>query len=70
MQALSAMKPGDVCTIKWMFGIPEVLDFLHARHIEEGCTVRVIQRLSGGLILGAGRVRIALCDSIADRIKV
>ena len=28
MQALSKKKTGDICTIKWMFGIPEILDFL------------------------------------------
>ena len=31
MQALSEIRTGAVCTIKWMFGTPEVLEFLH-RH--------------------------------------
>ena len=31
MQALSKKKTGDICTIKWMFGIPDVLDFLRSR---------------------------------------
>lgn len=31
MQALSKKKTGDICTIKWMFGIPDVLDFLRKR---------------------------------------
>ena len=30
MQALSKKKTGDICTIKWMFGIPDVLDFSEA----------------------------------------
>ena len=32
MQALSKKKTGDICTIKWMFGIPDVLDFLRSRN--------------------------------------
>ena len=52
MQALSKKKTGDICTIKWMFGIPDVLDFLRSRKIKEGSTVQVIQRINGGLILG------------------
>ena len=70
MQALSKKKTGDICTIKWMFGIPEILDFLRSRKIEEGSTIQVIQQMDGGLILGMDGKRIALCDEAADRIQV
>ena len=70
MQAISKKKTGDICTIKWMFGIPDVLDFLRSRKIEEGSTVQVIQRMNGGLILGMDGKRIAMCDAAADRIQV
>lgn len=71
MQALSKKKTGDICTIiKWMFGIPEILDFLRSRKIEEGSTIQVIQKMDGGLILGMDGKRIALCDEAADRIQV
>lgn len=70
MQALSKKKTGDICTIKWMFGIPEILDFLRSRKIEEGSTIQVIQKTDGGLILGMDGKRIALCDEAADRIQV
>lgn len=70
MQALSKKKTGDICTIKWMFGIPEILDFLRSRKIEEGSTIQVIQKMDGGLILGTDGKRIALCDEAADRIQV
>ena len=70
MQALSKKKTGDICTIKWMFGIPEILDFLRSRKIEEGSTIQVIQKMDGGLILGMDGTRIALCDEAADRIQV
>ena len=26
MQALSQTNAGDTCTIKWMFGVPEILE--------------------------------------------
>ena len=70
MQALSKKKTGDICTIKWMFGIPEILDFLRSRKIEEDSTIQVIQKMDGGLILGMDGKRIALCDEAADRIQV
>ena len=70
MQALSKKKTGDICTIKWMFGIPEILDFLRSRKIEEGSTIQVIQNMDGGLILGMDGKRIALCNEAADRIQV
>ena len=70
MQALSKKKTGDICTIKWMFGIPEILDFLRSRKIEEGSTIQVIQKMDGGLILGMDGKRIALCNAAADRIQV
>lgn len=70
MQALSKKKTGDICTIKWMFGIPEILDFLRSRKIEEGSTIQVVQKMDGGLILGMDGKRIALCDEAADRIQV
>ena len=70
MQALSKKKTGDICTIKWMFGIPEILDLLRSRKIEEGSTIQVIQKMDGGLILGMDGKRIALCDEAADRIQV
>lgn len=70
MQALSKKKTGDICTIKWMFGIPEISDFLRSRKIEEGSTIQVIQKMDGGLILGMDGKRIALCNEAADRIQV
>ena len=70
MQALSKKKTGDICTIKWMFGIPEILNFLRSRKIEEGSTIQVIQKMDGGLIFGMDGKRIALCDEAADRIQV
>ena len=43
MQALSTAAPGKVYTIKWMFGLPEVLDIIRNCQIEEGSEIRVFE---------------------------
>lgn len=53
MQALSKAEVGGNYTIQWLFGLPEVVEFLHRHHVEEGGSVQVIQKLSNGLIIGA-----------------
>ena len=70
MQALSQAKPGGTYTIHWMFGVPDVLEFLHSRHVEEGGTIRVIQQCRDSVIIGVHGVRLALGSEVADRIKV
>ena len=57
-------------TIQWLFGLPEVVEFLHRHHVEEGGSVQVIQKLSNGLIIGANGERFAMGNEIADRIQV
>ena len=56
--------------IQWLFGLPEVVEFLHRHHVEEGGSVQVIQKLSNGLIIGANGERFAMGNEIADRIQV
>lgn len=70
MQALSKAKAGENYTIKWMFGLPDVLEFLRSRHVEEGSTIRVIQNTGGFVIIGVDEHRYVLGDEIADRIQV
>ena len=70
MQALSNAKAGETYTIKWMFGLPEVIGFLHSRHVEEGSTVRVIQQCRDSVIIGVQDRRFALGSEVAERIKV
>jgi len=52
MQALSTAAPGKVYTIKWMFGLPEVLNIIRNCQIEEGSEIRVFEKFNGGLIIG------------------
>ena len=35
MQALSQINAGDTCTIKWMFGVPEILETMRNMDIKE-----------------------------------
>ncbi len=52
MQALSKAKIGEIYTIKWLLGLPEVVEFLHRHHVEEGGSIRIIQKLQTGMIVG------------------
>ena len=67
MYALSKAQAGDICTIKWMFGLPEAVDFLRQHHVEEGETIQVIRKLRDSLIIGVQNERVALGKEIADR---
>ena len=68
--ALSQTKRGESYTIKWMFGIPEVLEFMKRYQIQEGSQVQVIQNHRDCVIIGARDKRLAIGKEIADRIKV
>ena len=67
MQALSKATPGETYTIQWMFGQPEVLDFLHSHSVDEGDR---IQKMRDCVIIGAKDSRFAMGNEIADRIQV
>ena len=69
MQALSKAKVGENYTIQWLFGLPEVVEFLHRHHEEEGGSVQVMQKLSNGLIIGAIVEQIAMRNEHEDSIK-
>ena len=45
MQALSKAKVGGNYTIQWLFGLPEVVEFLHRHHVEEGGSAPMISPL-------------------------
>ncbi|WP_373215068.1 ferrous iron transport protein A [Ruminococcus sp. 5_1_39BFAA] len=70
MLALSQAKQGETYTVKWMFGVPEVLDFMRDCHIEEGSVIRVIGKSGNGLIVASKQKRVAICAEVAERIKV
>ena len=70
MHPLSMAKAGDVCTIKWMFGLPEVVAYMHSCQIREGSTIQVTKAGTDVLIIGSGDRRIALAPEIASRIQV
>ena len=43
MQPLSHSSQGNTYTIKWMFGLPEVLNAMHNMDIHEGSTIQVLK---------------------------
>ena len=70
MQALSKAAAGKSYTIKWMFGIPEVLDKIRKCKIDEGSEITVIQHSGRDLIIRSGEKRIAMSSDAATRIQV
>ncbi len=52
MQKLSKVAIGRSYTIQWMFGVPEVMDFLREHHVEEGDNIQIIRKLKDALIVG------------------
>lgn len=65
MQALSKAAAGKSYTIKWMFGIPEVLDKIRKCKIDEGSEITVIQNSGRDLIIRSGEKRIAMSSDAA-----
>lgn len=70
MQSLSQTNQGAVYTIKWMFGVPEVLDQMHAYKLDVGSKIQVIHKYRDCLVIGTHDRRIAIGNEVADRIKV
>lgn len=70
MQSLNETNAGEIYTIKWMTGMPEIMDQIRQYDVSEGKTVRVISRILGGVIVGVRGRRILISDDAACRIKV
>ena len=70
MQALSQTNTGDTSTIKWKFGVPEILETMRNMDNKEGSTIQVIQKCRDWLIIGSNNRRLAVGNEVADRIQV
>lgn len=70
MHSLSNSSQGNTYTIKWMFGLPEVIKSMHDMDIHEGSTIRVLRKFHDSLIISSANRKIALGNEIADRIQV
>ena len=70
MQPLSQSSQGNTYTIKWMFGLPEVLNTMHNMDIHEGSTIQVLQKFTDSLIISTADRRVVLGNEVADRIQV
>lgn len=70
MQSLNETNAGESYTIKWMIGMPEIMDQIRQYDVREGKSVQVISRILGGVIVGVRGRRILISDDAACRIKV
>lgn len=70
MQSLNETNAGEIYTIKWMTGMPKIMDQIRQYDVSEGKTVQVISRILGGVIVGVRGRRILISDDAACRIKV
>lgn len=69
MQTLSKADCGSY-TIKWLFGVPEVVEYMKNMHINVGTDIRVIYKYRDGLLIGTETKRIIIGNEVADRIQV
>ena len=53
MHSLSDSTQGYTYTIKWMFGLPEVMKSMHDMDIHEGSTIRVLRKFHDSLIISS-----------------
>ncbi len=70
MQSLNETNAGESYIIKWMTGMPEIMDQIRQYDVKEGKSVQVISRILGGVIVGVRGRRILISDDAACRIKV
>lgn len=70
MQALTEIKPGESCTVKWMVTGARITEWMKKHSITEGSRIKVIQNCMGDLIIGTGEGKVAVGRDIAHRIKV
>ena len=43
MQALTEMKPGEICTVKWMMAGAKIGEWMEKHSITEGSSIKVIR---------------------------
>lgn len=70
MQSLTEAKTGEACTIKWMFGNPQVMELMDHFDIKEGSTIHVLHHGKDSMIIGREGIRLAIGNEVAERIKV
>ena len=70
MHSLSDSTQGYTYTIKWIFGLPEVMKSMHDMDIHEGSTIRVLRKFHDSLIISSANRKIVLGNEVADRIQV
>ena len=70
MTPLSKTTAGDDCTISWLFGLPEAVEFLRSSSICEGSILHVIRNHAGSVLFRCEGRRFVLDNEVTDRIQV
>ena len=70
MQALTEIKPGESCTVKWMVTGARIAEWMYILSISVGRGMRVIHNCMGDVIIGTEKEKVAVGREIAFRIKV
>ena len=68
MQSLSEVKAGAVCTIKWMFGNPQVMEFMHQHDIRRKYH-QCVPAWKGQHDNRMNNIRLAIGNEVTERIK-
>ncbi|HIX67068.1 MAG TPA: ferrous iron transport protein A [Candidatus Anaerostipes excrementavium] len=70
MLPLTNVPQGTTQTIKWAFGLPEIMEKLEELKIRQGSKILVIQKDKDYMIIGNNGRRIVIENKIAQRIQV
>lgn len=70
MKALSAAKPGEFYTIKWIFGLPEVMRIMEYYKIRQGSEIQIVKSGKDVTIIRTDDRKIAMGAEAAQGIKV
>ena len=70
MQPLTKVMQGATCTVKWAFGLPDIVEKLQELKIDQGSKLRVICKNRNDMIIGVGNKRYVIGNEVAGRIQV
>ena len=70
MLPLTKAAQGSVHTVKWAFGLPEIMEKLETLKIHQGSRILVVQKDKDYMIIGSGGIRVVIENQVASRIQV
>ena len=70
MLPLTKAAQGSVHTVKWAFGLPEIMEKLETLKTHQGSRILVVQKDKDYMINGSGGKRVVIENQVASRIQV